>query len=68
MKMKLTGNRCQCTICDEYFNSIAAFDKHRYWIDKTRRGCDTSKLVKNAAGYWVTRLRPSGLRVSKSHA
>lgn len=26
---KLTGARCQCTACDEYFTSERAFDRHR---------------------------------------
>lgn len=26
---KLTDSRCQCSGCGEYFNSDAAFDKHR---------------------------------------
>ena len=27
--MKLTGRRCQCAACGEYFNSVGAFEKHR---------------------------------------
>ncbi len=26
---KLTDSRCQCSGCNEYFNSDSAFDKHR---------------------------------------
>jgi hypothetical protein len=26
---KLTGNRCQCPTCGEYFTSARAFDRHR---------------------------------------
>lgn len=26
---KLTGNRCQCPTCGEYFTSTRAFDRHR---------------------------------------
>lgn len=54
--MKITGSRCKCGACGEYFNSVGAFDKHRRG-KPTERYCDTSKLVKNNAGYWVTGLR-----------
>ncbi|MGH7744819.1 MAG: hypothetical protein ACREQ5_08395 [Candidatus Dormibacteria bacterium] len=26
---KLTGNRCQCPTCGEFFNGLQPFDKHR---------------------------------------
>lgn len=26
---RLTGHRCQCTGCGEFFNSVSAFDWHR---------------------------------------
>ena len=26
---KLTGNRCQCPACGEYFGSVRGFDRHR---------------------------------------
>jgi hypothetical protein len=58
--MKLGNSRCQCIGCDEYFNSVAAFDKHRVeGICETRR-CMTSKellssgLTKNKDGFWIT--------------
>lgn len=28
-RLKLTGNRCQCTACGEYFTSVRSFDRHR---------------------------------------
>lgn len=58
--MLAAGNaRCKCGACGEYFNSVAAFDKHRIgeWTD---RKCDVSKLEKNAQGYWVTKVREYG--------
>lgn len=27
--MKLTGNRCRCGACNQYFRSVSAFDMHR---------------------------------------
>lgn len=56
--MKLTGSRCQCTVCKEFFNSTTAFDEHRKGPFKPlgQRYCDTSGLFKNSAGFWVTKL------------
>ncbi len=59
--MKLTGNRCQCAACGEYFNSVSAFDKHRR--GKERRFCwsvqqmQSAGMGKNRAGYWVGSFR-----------
>lgn len=33
---KLTGNRCQCPNCGEYFSTVSNFDKHR----KGKHGVD----------------------------
>ena len=70
--MKLTGDRNQCLQCGEYFNSTAAFEKHRTGTfgessgDGTylgsSRGClKVSEMVskgmaKNSSGWWVTSL------------
>lgn len=53
---KVTGSRCLCRDCNEYFNSVAAFDKHRRGPMDSRR-CDTAGMVKNNAGYWITAPR-----------
>lgn len=59
--MKLRGNRCQCSACGEYFNSVAAFDKHRR--GKAERICLTAEQMaeagmgKNKSGYWVGSFR-----------
>lgn len=29
---RLTGNRCQCPTCSEYFGSVRGFDRHRIGI------------------------------------
>ncbi len=63
--MKLTGNRCQCAECGEYFNSVAAFDKHRVG-NMDNRWClpveemEAQGMGKNKAGYWVTAFRKAG--------
>jgi len=54
--MNLTGNRCQCPACGEYFNSVAAFDKHRTGPASDRSCLDPESLgmSRNAAGFWIT--------------
>lgn len=62
--MKISGDRNQCRGCGEYFNSTAAFDKHRtgdFGIDRRCRMPDEMRekgMDKNAAGFWVTALNP----------
>jgi hypothetical protein len=64
---KLTGRRCQCCDCGEYFNGERGFDRHRigaYGVDRcclsvaemTARG-----WYRNAAGFWaIARLDSAG--------
>jgi hypothetical protein len=60
---KLTGNRCQCSACWEYFNGAAGFDFHRVGEYGLSRRCLTvTEMVskgygKNPAGFWVTDSR-----------
>jgi hypothetical protein len=66
----LKGNRNQCGVCKEYFNSIGAFDKHRVF-DKpkdwaTRRCMTSDEMISsgmslNQAGFWVTEKMPEQL-------
>lgn len=62
--MKLTGQRNQCPGCNEFFNSNAAFDKHRTGEFGKNRRCKTTDemlaagMAKNATGWWVTALNP----------
>lgn len=57
--MKLTGDRNQCQGCKEFFNSTAAFDKHRTGQHGVDRHCLTAGemtdkgMAKNSAGFWV---------------
>ena len=62
---KLTGNRCQCTACGEYFNGLQPFDKHRVGEyakagqRNTRRCLAVAEMeargwMRNAAGFWTT--------------
>lgn len=56
MPMKLTGNRCLCSGCGEYFNSVGAFEKHRTGSAENRvcKPPESIGMSKNAAGYWIT--------------
>src|SRR5579863_20205 len=64
--LALRGNRCRCTACGDYFNSIFAFDRHRVgnYSTRTSRRCLTvAELAargwaRNAAGFWITRPMP----------
>jgi len=63
--MKLTGQRCQCTTCGEYFNRVSTFDKHRvgeFEPASTRRCLSTAEMDarewrKNEKGFWLTKAR-----------
>ena len=62
---KLTGGRCQCTVCREYFTSTATFDRHRVGQfakpgeqHGTRRCLAVADMiadgwVKNQRGFWT---------------
>jgi len=58
--MHLTGNRNQCQSCKQYFNSNAAFDKHRTGKHGVDRRCRTTEemtalgMLVNHAGFWIT--------------
>jgi hypothetical protein len=63
-KPTLTGNRCQCSACGEYFNSSTAFDRHRVgsFQHRTRRCLSIPEMTargfcKNPAGFWMTESR-----------
>lgn len=62
---RLKGRKARCGVCAEYFNSPAAFDKHRTGEYTQRspgygRRCLSPEemllkgMVKTVAGYWVT--------------
>lgn len=54
---KLTGNRCQCPTCGEYFTSTRAFDRHRVGQFGPARRCltvaemDAAVFARNARGF-----------------
>lgn len=62
--MKLTGDRNQCPGRGRYFNSSAAFDKHRTGAHGVDRRCLTEREMRDkgmalgASGFWVGSPRP----------
>jgi len=67
-RKKLSGNKCQCSACHEYFNSTFMFDKHRqgkYTHDTRSRYCLTPAEMeakgysRNENGWWISGKRPS---------
>ena len=62
--MKLTGQRNQCPTCAEFFNSTAAFDKHRTGHFGRDRRCMTADemrargMVRREDGFWRSAENP----------
>lgn len=63
--IRLTGARCKCSACGEYFNSASVFDKHRVGsYERGRRCLSASEMlarswIRNAAGFWIRGHRPN---------
>jgi len=62
---KLRGDRCQCTVCGELFNSTHAFDKHRTgtYSPLARRCLTVAEMTargmsRNAAAFWIVSAMP----------
>ena len=66
--LRLTGNRCQCPTCGEYFNGVQPFDRHRvgHYANSgqrnTRRCLAVAEMeargwTRNGAGFWTTEAR-----------
>jgi len=63
----LTGNRCQCTACGDFFNSTSTFDRHRtgrFDVPGDRRCLSADELIargwsRNTAGFWIERAMRS---------
>jgi hypothetical protein len=55
----LRGDRNQCQLCKQYFNSTGAFDKHRTGQHGVNRRCKTpeemvqSGMVMKPDGFWI---------------
>jgi hypothetical protein len=59
-RRRLTGSRCLCRGCNEYFNSVYAFDRHRIWASLIVQRCLTDEemvgkgMSVNASGFWYS--------------
>ena len=75
-RLRLSGNRCQCTSCGEFFNSVSAFDRHRSGdcLDSGRRSCLSAVALialgwsRNSAGFWIERAMARGAATSLASA
>ena len=60
----LRGDHNQCPACSEYFNSTAAFEKHRAGEFGVDRRCKTVEemlhcgMVKSVDDWWLTQYAP----------
>jgi len=56
---KLTGCRCQCCACGEYFGSVDVFDRHRvgeYGVNRRCLSVDEMSAMgweRNGRGFWL---------------
>jgi len=56
---RLTGSRCLCRGCGEYFNSVKSFDRHRIDYPDGRRCLSSDEMHQrgmtlNRQGFWIT--------------
>jgi hypothetical protein len=73
--LRLTGNRCQCPTCGDYFGSARGFDRHRIGtVGTTDRRCMTEVEMlaagwqRNARGFLLTpdpRRAGAGIQVTR---
>lgn len=72
--MVLGSSRNQCGACRQYFNSIAAFERHRtgeYGVNRRCLNDDemlAKKMEKNKAGFWTTGLMNQSIVEEKRDA
>lgn len=69
---KLTGCRCQCDGCGDYFGSVVVFDRHRVGsygkpggLKYNRRCLTPSEMeargwVRNGRGFWIRQAVEDG--------
>lgn len=61
-RRNLSGDRNQCPTCGKFFNSTAAFEKHRVGTYEKGRRCRTTEemlsigMAPNSTDWWVTAL------------
>lgn len=70
--LSLTGKRCQCGACEQYFNSMTGFEAHRvgsFTPDK-RRCLTVTEIsglgyIKNQDGFWIMPISEEKREVMK---
>lgn len=71
---RLTGSRCRCAACLQFFNSTSAFDLHRTGTHGVDRHCrEPSEMLAlgmsvNDLGFWIERRRGEARQKRGSHA
>jgi hypothetical protein len=69
----LRGDKNQCGVCNEYFNSSGAFEKHRTGKHGVNRRCMSREemlaagMSVNDKGFWVGMKWPDRLRKHYEH-
>jgi len=63
---RLTGSRCVCRTCGQYFNSVSMFDAHRIGLHPSRRCLSPFELAQrgytlNPKGFWIRVQKPAQL-------
>jgi len=58
-RRRLTGNRCQCCVCEDYFSSPRTFSRHRVkaissWRCLTEVDMLAAGWIRNPKGFWLT--------------
>lgn len=60
LQLRLSGSRCQCTVCDDYFGSERGFMRHRVGeMGTPQRRCLTPEelvhlqWVRDVRGFWL---------------
>jgi len=64
--LKLTGCRCQCCACGEYFGNVDVFDRHRVGEYGVNRRCLSGEEMtalgwaRNGRGFWLKHRLEAG--------
>lgn len=76
---RLTGSRCQCGACGDYFNSTSTFEGHRVGgyakpgqLTGNRRCLLESELLakgwsRNPTGFWIEKARETATTRAGAH-
>lgn len=71
--LTLTGCRCQCVACGDYFGNVVGFDRHRVgWYGVDRHCLTAGELasrgwVRNVRGFWLRARAERGPVGAQAH-